>query len=145
MKFVKWVWTDQTSGFVDLCEAFIPGGAPLHFTSSHPFSVHLSWPLGRLHHFTRVCNDSGLYQQAANAFMKRFGKYQQSPRVLERLDTLHKSIVTSSTLHVPAKKKGDNTWLILPYHPSLAHPSFGCAIRGIQQDFTYHGYASFAP
>ena len=101
-------------------------GAPLHHTSVHPYSVHVSWPCSRLHNFLKTCSDRGLYRIASENFLKRFFRYHQHPNVCERLLSLHaKLLCSNSTGPSKSRPARENSWLAIPFHPALARPGFG--------------------
>lgn len=64
-------------------------GLPLHTSSMHPFSVHVSWPIGRLLHVIRVCSSFFLYREAATRFLNTYVRYSPSNDVMCRLFELH--------------------------------------------------------
>ena len=121
-------------------------GAPLHFSSVHPRSVHASWPFGRLYHFKSLCSDRGSFSAASIQFMKRFREFFQSPIICQRLLELHHDLqhVACHSLS-KAKEEQQNTWFVLPFSPTLASPDLLCCIKQVQRDFHDFGYGSLMP
>ena len=120
-------------------------GAPLHHSSVHPRSVHVSWPLGRLFHFRELCSDRGLFNEASIRFQKRFRDSFQSEFVCQRLVELHLELQNAQPKLRVAKQPVNNTWLVLPYSLSFANPGLSKCFEQIQADFRDFGYESLAP
>ena len=89
-------------------------GAILSSNSSHPYSVHKSWPSCRFKDF-EVLSSSPHYALAAKrVFLNK----------VRRQDPLHPAIPVLQSSLVPAchssSSKGQlGSWMILPYHPAL--------------------------
>ena len=121
-------------------------GAPLHFSSVHPWSVHASWPYGRLYHFKALCSDRGSFTAASVQFMKRFLQFFQSPSICQRVLELHLDLQhASSHKSLKVVDRPRNTWLVLPFSPTLASRELRDCIVRIQRDFTDFGLADLAP
>ena len=121
-------------------------GAPLHFSSVHPWSVHASWPYGRLYHFKSLCSDRGSFTAASVKFMKRFLEFFQSPSICQRLLELHLDLQhASSHKSLKVVDRPRNTWLVLPFSPTLANRDLLQCLKTIQQDFSDFGFATFRP
>ena len=121
-------------------------GAPLHHSSVHPWSVHASWPYGRLYHFKSLCSDRGSFNAASVQFMKRFRGFFQSPEICQRLLELHFELQHDyARKPLRAENKPVNTWLVLPFSPTLANRELLQCLKTIQQDFTDFGFESFRP
>ena len=124
-------------------------GAPLHHSSMHPWSVHSSWPCGRLHHFRNLCSDRGLFDAASVRFLNRFSEFHPDSRIFERLKSLHHDLYrtepTPFSLSRPVKESGECSWVVIPFHPSLVAADFMQAIRDVQTDFEAHGFSEFRP
>ena len=121
-------------------------GAPLHYSSVHPWSVHASWPYGRLYHFKKLCSDRGSFNVASVQFMKRFREFFQSPKVCQRLLELHFELQHDfARTPLRAADRPINTWLVLPFSPTLANRELLQCLKTILQDFADFGFATFQP
>ena len=124
-------------------------GAPLHHSSMHPWSVHGSWPSGRLHHFKSLCSDRGLFEAASVRFLKRFLEFHPDTRIFERLKSLQHDLYRSHTRQfsqpLAAKESVECSWIVIPFHPSLVAANFMQAIKYVQIDFEASGFSEFRP
>ena len=123
-------------------------GAPLHHTSMHPRSVHVSWPLGRLHHFKSLCSDRGLFSRASVRFLERFAEFLPDQRIFDRLKVLHRELYQSDTSRTFAAQRSvgvECSWIVIPYHPALIASGFRDVFKGVQSDFLASGMPNFMP
>ena len=111
----------------------------------HPRSVHVSWPMGRLHHFKSLCSDRGLFPRASVRFLRRFADYLPDHSTFERLKVLHSELYTSEPSLAAKRSAEECSWVVIPYHPALIASGFTEAFRGVQADFTANGMPHFLP
>ena len=111
-KGARWVKT----GHLDTKPFFKPShrGAVLGSSSSHPRTVHASWPISRFCTFDSLSSSPHYAVAAKKQFMAHLG----------RQDPCHPSLPTLQSSLCPVRtgrpaRRQPGTWVVLPYHPAL--------------------------
>ena len=93
-------------------------GVPLHWSSHHPWFVHISWPHGRIKHFERVSSSRDAFIRTSVAFLYdlhlQYGQFPGMASLIRYLE--RRSSGTAGNLEKP-----EGSWLVLPFFDSSGY------------------------
>ena len=93
-------------------------GVPLHWSSHHPWFVHISWPYGRLKHFERVSSSREAFIRTSVEFLFNLHRqYGQFPSMASLIRFLERR--STGKYQNPDKQVG--SWLVLPFSDSSGY------------------------
>ena len=118
-------------------------GMPLSFLSAHLPSIHVNWPISRCIHFQRCCSDVRSFRAAVHSL---FVKIVSADPCHPALGLLCESYLAGKAVRSSGgngKRRGLNSRLILPYHPSLSRVN--SLLQDVTADFDSLGFPHLAP
>ena len=107
----------RRSSHLDVRPFFKPSqrGSILSSSSSHPYSVHKSWPMCRFSDYEALSSTSHYALVAKRMFLSKLRRQDPSHPALP---VLSEDVVPKC--HSRSAKSQSGSWLVLPYHPALS-------------------------
>ena len=130
LKFLDLMLSKSVAGGLEFEPHVANNGRVLDPGSSHPISVHASWPLAMLRRYARLASRSEIYDTAREKFFHKLIWNGYPPDIVKTLSELSSDyfssvLSTSSRAHGP---KSDVVWLVVPFHP-FCHGPLRRAVR----------------
>ncbi len=93
-------------------------GIPLGIQSSHPLSVHLSWPKGVLNRLSTLTHSQQDLTAVHKLFVERLHQSFHHPLLVSQVANLQ-LVPKKASRTIKDGEKGQNLWCVLPFHPAL--------------------------
>lgn len=96
-------------------------GIPLSTSSSHPRSIHLSWPKGVLRRLATLCDSQGDMDKVHRIFTERLHQFFHHPKVVIQVSAmeLQPSRARTRRGNMVGTREKTPMWCVIPYHPAF--------------------------
>ena len=112
-------------------------GTSLSDRSAHLPNIHMSWPVSRFKHMSRVCTSFTLAAEAQQDFFRKFISDCPTHCSIELLRD-HLEGKGCSRHRLKEARSGNNSWLVIPYHAAWQAAGLSRTLLQITSGFDRH-------